>query len=211
VHSAAAEVIGFEEDLLVNVYGWTDGAEHTTSLWGADHQLRLWQDGELVADAQDDRMFATMPQEPTPMRLEYSGTRHDGWPFASRVSAEWEFTAGPGGEIESRLPLLDVDYDVAGLGLDGTAPRRTTITINADTPDGGRGTAAASARVRWSVDDGATWRRAEARPKGGGAFEVTIAAPRGTERVSLDVAASNPRGSVHETTIGAYLVGAGLP
>jgi subtilisin family serine protease len=206
VHSPAAEVIDVTEDLLVAVSGWTDGDEHTNSLW-ADHRFRLWQDGELVADTEDEWTIVPMPGEPTPIRLEYSGTRDDGWPVASRVSAEWEFTAGPAGEIDSRLPLLDVGYDVAGLSLDGTAPRRTTITIDASGPDGGQGAAATSARVRWSADDGATWRRAEVRPKGAGTFVVTVAAPRGTEQVSLDVEASNPDGSVHETTIGAYLVG----
>ena len=206
VHSSTAEVIDYTEELAVAASGWTDGDEHTSSLWGADHELRLWQDGELVAETEEGWMFVPMPQEPTPLRLEYSGTRHDSWPLASRVTGEWEFTAGPAGEIDSRLPLLDVDYDVAGLSLDGTAPRRTTITVNASVPDGGGGTAATSARVRWSADDGATWRRAEVRPKGDGTFVVTIAAPRGTEQVSLDVEASNPASSVHETTIGAYLV-----
>jgi hypothetical protein len=123
------------------------------------------------------------------------------------VTGAWEFTAGPAGEVDSLLPLLDVDYDVAGLALDGTAPRRTTIAVNAGVPDGGSGAAATSAKIRWSTDDGATWRRAEARPKGDGTFVVTIAAPRGTEQISLDVEASNPQGSVHETAIGAYLVG----
>lgn len=206
VHSAAAEAIDFAGDLGVSVSGWTDGDEHTNTLV-TDHRFRLWQGGELVADTEEDWAIVPMPGEPTPSRLEYSGTRDDGWPLAPRVSAEWEFTAGPAGEPDSRLPLLDVGYDVAGLGLDGAAPRRTTVTINASGPDGGQGAAATSARVRWSADDGATWHRAEVRPKGHGTFAVTVAAPRGTERVSLDVEASNADSSVHETTIGAYLVG----
>ncbi len=207
VHSSTAQVRDIVEDLLVTVSGWTDGDEHSNSLWGADHQLRLWQDGRLVTDTQDVQMFVPMPQEPTPFRLEYSGTRDDGWPTGPRVTGAWEFTAGPAGEVDSLLPLLDVDYDVEGLALDGTAPRRTKLTVNASVPDGGDGPAATSARIRWSADDGATWRRAEARPKGNGTFVVTIAAPPGTEQISLDVEASNPQGSVHETTIGAYLVG----
>lgn len=36
---------------------------------------------------------------------------------------------------------------------------------------------------------------------------LTVAAPSGAEQISLDVEASNPQGSVHETTIGAYQVG----
>jgi subtilisin family serine protease len=207
VHSSTAQVRDSREVLLVTLSGWTDGDEHANSLWDADHRLRLWQDGELVADAGDVRMIVPMPQELTPFRLEYSGTRDDGWPTAPRVTGTWEFTAGPAGELDSLLPLLDVDYDVAGLTLGGTAPRRTTITVNAGAPDGGSGAAATSAQVRWSADDGATWRRAEARPKGDGTFEVTVAAPSGAQQVSLDVKASNSTGSVHETTIGAYLVG----
>lgn len=207
VHSSTAQVRDAREDLFVTVAGWTDGDEHSNSHWDAGHRLRLWQDGELVTDTQDVETFVPMPQEPTPFRLEYSGTRDDGWPTAPRVSGAWEFTAGPAGEVDSLLPLLDVDYDVAGLALDGAAPRRTKITVNAGVPDGGDGSAATSARVRWSADDGVTWRHAEARPKGDGTFEVTVAAPQGTEQVSLDVEASNPDGSVHETTIGAYLVG----
>jgi subtilisin family serine protease len=206
VHSTTPVVRNLVDELYVSAEGWTDGDEHSNLFLNADDRMRLWQDGELVADTQDLDMFVPMPQEPTAMRLEYSGTRDDGWPTAPRVSGVWEFTAGPAGDIDY-LPLLDVDYDVAGLGLDGTAPRGTTIAVNARVPDGESGAAATSARVRWSADDGATWRRAEARPKGDGTFVVTIAAPRGTEQISLDVEASNPQGSVHETTIGAYLVG----
>ena len=207
VHSSTAQVRDGREDLFVALSGWTDGDEHSNSFWDAAHRVRLWQDGELVTDTEDVQLIVPMPQESTPMRLEYSGTRQDGWPTAPQVSSTWEFTAGPAGEIDSLLPLLDVDYDVAGLALDGTAPRRTTVTVNAGAPDGGAGSAATSARVRWSADDGATWRRADARPKGDGTFAVTIVAPSGAEQISLDVEASNPDGSVHETTIGAYLVG----
>lgn len=206
VHSSTAVVQDAREELLISVAGWTDGDEHSNLFTEGDDRLRLWQDGELVADTQDLDVFVPMPQEPTPMRLEYSGTRQDGWPTAPRVKGVWEFPAGPAGDTEY-LPMLDVDYDVAGLGLDGTAPRRATVTVNVGVPHGESGSPASSARVRWSADDGATWRRAEARPKGNGTFEVTIAAPQGTEQVSLDVQASNSQGSVHETTIGAYLVG----
>jgi subtilisin family serine protease len=207
VHSSSAQVRDSRENLLVTLSGWTDGDEHWSSLWDTDHQVRLWQDGELVTDTQGARVVVPMPQEPTPLRLEYSGARDDGWPTAPRVTGVWEFTAGPAGELDSLLPLLDVDYDVAGLGLDGTAPRRTTVTINARARDRSVGAVATSAQVRWSADDGATWRRAETRPKGDGTFEVTIEAPSGAEQISLEVKASNPAGSVHETTIGAYLVG----
>lgn len=206
VHSTTPVVRNLVDELYVSAEGWTDGDEHSNLFLNADDRMRLWQDGELVADTNDLDMFVPMPPELTPMRLEYSGTRNDGWPTAPRVSGVWEFTAGPAGDIDY-LPLLDVDYDVAGLGLDGTAPRRATVTVNVGTPHGGDGSVATSARVRWSADDGATWRRAEARPKGNGTFVVTIAAPQGAEQVSLDVEASNSQGSVHETTIGAYLVG----
>ncbi|WP_423463649.1 S8 family serine peptidase [Promicromonospora sp. MS192] len=207
VHSSSAQVRDSRENLLVTLSGWTDGDDHWSSLWDADHRVRLWQDGELVSDTQGARVVVPMPQEPTPLRLEYSGTRDDGWPTAPRVTGVWEFTAGPAGELDSLLPLLDVDYAVAGLGLDGIAPRRTTITIDARASDGGAGSAATSAQVRWSSDDGATWHRAVARPKGDGTFVLTVAAPSGAEQISLDVEASNPQGSVHETTIGAYQVG----
>lgn len=200
VHSSAALSADRGDDFLLYISGWGDGDAHTNVLYGANEQMRLWRDGDLITEG--TQLTVPMPEEPTPFRLEYSGTRDDGWLTAPRVSGEWEFTAGPAGELDSRLALLDVDYDVAGLRLDGTAPRRTTITVNAVAP--GR-SSATSARVSWSADDGATWQRVATRSMGHGKFAVEVVVPAGTERVSLDVKASNAQGSVHETTIGAYV------
>ncbi|GAA1869084.1 S8 family serine peptidase [Myceligenerans crystallogenes] len=212
-HSVSATATTSRDGLEVTATGWTDGDGHLFQVpqWasaGFDQRLRLWREDDLLTDVPQGRAVVPVPNGRRAMRLAYDGDRRSPWPTAPGVSAEWEFPAQPpSGDRETRLPLLQVAYDVAGLGLDGTAPGRTTVTVTAVAPDGGRRAAAEAATLWWSPDDGVTWHEAATTGTGDGVFSATVDAPPGTRRVSLRVEAESPDGVVRETTVGAYTIG----
>lgn len=139
-----------------------------------------------------------------------SSAHHDSpeWKLGTRITDTWRFRSEHTGD-ERPLPLLDTRYDMAGLDGDNSVAENREFTfglgIGRQTGvSGGAGIERVS--VRYSTDDGATWRAAEVRGRDGDR-RVTVPAT-GTGWVSLQVTAADRSGaSVTETVTRAYRVG----
>lgn len=102
-------------------------------------------------------------------------------------------------------PMMTLDYQVGGLGLDGrTSPGRQFIGLDAGHIQIGGHARITGASVHVSADGGKTWRHATVRAAGAGRFTVTFMAHAHTE-ICLRVAATDAvGGSITETIRDAY-------
>jgi hypothetical protein len=102
-------------------------------------------------------------------------------------------------------PMITLDYQVAGLGLDGaTGPGRQAIAITVGHIQLPPSVRITRMRVQVSLNGGRTWQRAQARAAGAGRFSVTFTAPPSAQ-VSLRVTAADRAGnSLSETILRAY-------
>ncbi|MGO9079352.1 MAG: hypothetical protein ACLQDY_09965 [Streptosporangiaceae bacterium] len=107
-------------------------------------------------------------------------------------------------------PLLDLDYQVHGLALDGTtAPGRQVIGLAVGHVPPARGASVTDVAAWASGNGGRTWRRAAVTRTSRGRFRLSFTAAGGTA-VTLRVAARDAAGgSVTETIQRAYAVRAG--
>jgi hypothetical protein len=186
--------------LVVAPDGWSDSAGNMLQSWGEDDEhVTVWQDGEVVVDDASGWAELTMPPGGADYRVSYRGTAgSERWYTAKHVTGEWTFHAEPVGEDEY-VPreLLDVRYDVARIGPQGTAPRRTTVGVEVTGAEGD-----ATVRLWWSANDGEDWR--EARIRNGVAV---VNAPKGTSAVSLRAEVTDAAGNcLQETVRQAYTV-----
>jgi len=129
--------------------------------------------------------------------------------LSTSVTSEWEFHARSDVAEEALPPVLDTTWDVRGLDPSGSAPATTRVRVDAGYPDGAYDTSTVEgARLWWSSDDGATWRRAKVTRTVDGTFVAAVRAPAGAEHVSLKVEAWDAAGaSVTKAVVRAYAVG----
>lgn len=112
-------------------------------------------------------------------------------------SGERAFRAEPGGARYARRDLLDLRYDVAGIGPQGHAPRSTEVPVRAVVGDG-----EAVTGPSWSADGGATWTESELVDG-----VAAVDAPEGSSTNSLRATASDTAGeTITETVPDACLV-----
>lgn len=187
------------EDRLDITTGWSDSAGNLFYESGEDDQrLVVRQDGEVVADETSGQASVTVPQAGADYQVAFDGARgSDQWYTGAAVSGRWTFRAEPGAQERAAHDLLDVRYDVTGIGPRGKAPRDTEVAVSAV---GGKGASATG--LSWSADGGETWTEAELTDG-----VAVVDAPEGASRVSLRTEASNDAGAtVTETVRDAYLV-----
>ncbi|MFC4629368.1 S8 family serine peptidase [Promicromonospora alba] len=205
--------IGTWGDLLrlgLDAFVDSDG-QHINSL-DKPGKVRVWQDGTEIVDEDEIFFGLPIPVEGADYRVVLDAERAaPWWNRSTRESTEWTFHAEPGepdpdGEPPFvRLPVLDVAYDVAGMDLANNAPRRTTATVTVGHQAGSTGGTVTGARLSWSPDDGATWRKATLRRTGAGVYTADLRVPKGTEHVSLRVEAKDKAGTtIKQTVIRAY-------
>lgn len=180
-------------------------------LWGSDvgERLRVWQDGELIEDVPEPYSFPTVPEGGADYRLLYESTPGEpAYRLATSVTAEWKFHARSDVGDDVSPPLLDTTWDVRGVDPSGSAPATTRVRVDVGYPDGAYDTSTVEgARLWWSSDDGATWRRAKVIPTGDGTFVAAVKAQAGAEHVSLKIEAWDAAGaSVTKTVVRAYAV-----
>lgn len=196
------------DSLALVLPGWTDGEGHASSGEDLSEHLRVWQDGTQVIDVDDRRADVPVPAEGADHRVVLDAERAaPWWNRSTRVRTEWAFHAEQSGSgaPSVKLPVLDVAYDVAGMDLANKAPRRTTATVTVGHQAGSTGGAVTGARLSWSPDDGATWRKATLRRTGAGVYTADLRAPKGTDHVSLRVEAKDKAGTtIEQTVIRAY-------
>ncbi|GAA1856887.1 S8 family serine peptidase [Myceligenerans crystallogenes] len=197
VHSPVGVTVRTPDRLAVTPGLWVDADGHGYSaLVDEEVRLTVWQDGELVAQEPAGVVDVPLPAGGAGYRVALEAAHGSGaWATSPEVSAEWTFRAEPG---SGEHALLDVSYDVAGIGLDGRAPAETEVALDVTGADGD-----AVVGLSWSDDDGATWHPAEVT---GGVAAITAPATAG--HVSLRAEVSDAAGNtVTETVRRAYLVG----
>jgi subtilisin family serine protease len=195
------------DGLALVLPGWTDGEGHASSGEDQSEHLGVWQDGTQVTDVDGYSADVPVPAEGADYRVVLDAERAaPWWNRSTRVSTEWAFHAEQAGSGASvKLPVLDVAYDLAGMDLANKAPRRTTATVTVGHQVGSTGGAVTGARLSWSPDDGATWRKATLRRTAAGVYTADLRVPKGTEHVSLRVQAKDRAGTtIEQTVIRAY-------
>ncbi|GAB3421277.1 S8 family peptidase [Flindersiella endophytica] len=94
------------------VSAFTDQADRTSESDDAQHRLRLYRDGELLADEPYNGIWTEVPEGAATYKLELSSERSfDWWKHSTKLSSAWTFHS-EGGAEEKRLPLLLVNYDL---------------------------------------------------------------------------------------------------
>jgi subtilisin family serine protease len=197
-----------DDTLALVLPGWTDGEGNASSGPEQSDRLRVWQDGTQVTDVDGHQADVPVPAGGADYRVVLDADRDASWwNRSTKLSTEWTFHAEPGGSREKpvNLPVLDVAYDVDGMDLANKAPRRTTATVTVGHQAGSTGGTVTQARLSWSPDDGATWRKATLRRTGAGVYTADLRVPKGTEHVSLRVEAKDSAGTtIKQTVIRAY-------
>ncbi|MPZ25654.1 MAG: S8 family serine peptidase [Micromonosporaceae bacterium] len=200
---AGTPVVRSGDTLSLAVPEWVDASRH----WGLRHTsvdttaFRLFQDGELVAEAARPSGDFPLSPQPASYRLEVDVSRTaDWWPTSTATRTAWtvESARPPAGQ-EAVLPVLLVDYQ-AELDLTNTAPRRLlpTLDLAVRHQPGADGARIAGARVSVSYDDGDSWHRALVLPRGGGEFTailLPVIPPADAEFASLRVEAWDRAGN----------------
>ncbi|GAB2478571.1 S8 family serine peptidase [Promicromonospora xylanilytica] len=190
---------GLGGDQLDILTDWSDSTGNLGAGQGPDDvHLVVRQDGQVVADERTGWATVTVPSSGADYEVTFDGTRgSDRWYTGAVVSGEWSFRAEPGPARYTRHDLLDLRYDVAGIGPQGDAPRTTQITVQAVGGDG-----ASVTDLSWSADGGATWTKATLTDG-----VTTVDAPEGASTISLRATASNTAGeTASETVQDAYLL-----
>lgn len=141
-----------------------------------------------------------------------SATSTDVWTWHSRpepgatIPVPW-FCIGPTKLTRhcAVQPMITLDYQVAGLALDGTASSgHQAVTITASHIQLAPTIPVTHLQVQVSFNGGKTWQQAAVRPAGHDRFGATFTAP-GSAQVSLRVTATDGAGdSLAETILQAY-------
>lgn len=200
-----------DDTLGVRLVPWSDAEGHPfASFNGQSTRLRVWQDGDAVADQTWPSAEVALPAGGAAHRVVLDATQEASWwERSTRTSTEWRFRAAPGAAAPA---VLDVGYTVKGLDARNEAPRGTRVTLTVGPVAGGPDGRSAknrvtSARLWWSADDGSTWHAVPLADRRAGAFTGTVRVPRGTEHVSLRVEARDASGgTVKQTVTRAYTV-----
>jgi hypothetical protein len=101
--------------------------------------------------------------------------------------------------------MMTLEYDVAGLGLNESAPAgQQAVIIAAGHLQLAKAASVTGATVSASFDGGKTWQKATVTPLGGGRFKATFTAPAGATVALRTTAKDAAGGSVSETITGAY-------
>ncbi|GAA3657784.1 S8 family serine peptidase [Nonomuraea antimicrobica] len=158
----------------------------------------LWQTNYLPSG------WGTVPPEKLPYRIEYDVVNEAAWAkLSTRTRGVWTF-GSEHAEGTKVMPLLLASFD-APVDLKNQAKsRKLGLTLRHQ--EGAEQSAIKDVSLEVSYDDGATWKPARLRDKGGQSYETTLdRSPSGF--VSLRVNASDVDGNtVSQEAIRAYAV-----
>jgi hypothetical protein len=188
----------------------------------ASTRLRVYRGTTLLTDQRDVYgAEVTVPAAAQRYRVVYRQTRAAPWiRLGTRSTTEWGFRSGhptartapadwtcPEGTGECAvLPLLVPSYEVPVGPLGRVAAGPGTIRVTLAPTQGAPASPVDTAGVRWSTDDGVTWRTAPVRSLGGGRFAADVVNPAGG-RVSLRLTGRDRAGNtITQTLVRAYAV-----
>ncbi|MET8530341.1 S8 family serine peptidase [Micromonospora sp. NPDC005172] len=184
--------------------GWGDGGGHIgeayanfdmvnrTTLYQGDKELD-WGNAEYL-------QVGGLSAQRLPYRLVVENDRA-AWtnPYSRQTRTEWGFSSAVTGEESAEvLPMIQLDYQVA-IGSDGTAKRRTPLTVVASQLPGVSGTVG-PVTVEVSYDDGTTWHRQRLSRHGDG-WRTSLDAPTKARFVSLRTTARDAAGNTVSQSI----------
>ncbi|WP_052744840.1 hypothetical protein [Micromonospora sp. HK10] len=145
----------------------------------------------------------TVPSGSATYRLTHTVTRASSWSRLSpEVRSEWQFVSA-GIRYQDPLPLLDIDFSVAGLDAQNAA---WSAPVRIDARAGSRryGVTPTLTGLEYSTDDGRTWAALPVGAAAGGT-SVELAVPAGAAFVSLRATASDDSGgSLRRTVLRAF-------
>ncbi|MCX4451333.1 S8 family serine peptidase [Streptomyces sp. NBC_01789] len=178
-----------------NVAMWSGGDDGHVGAGGGTKQTTLYRgDTQLVTSKAQSGRASNMTAGS--YRLVATGQRTTAaWPGTTSTSTTWGFDYKPlpTGTARANVPMLNLDYDV-DTDLQGTAKagKRLTLGLHSATYDGA--TAATSATLQVSYDDGATWQDAKLKRAGDDSWTTVLNTPRDAKSVSLRATAGAPGG-----------------
>jgi hypothetical protein len=168
---------------------------------------------------------ATLSPDPAVLRLALHTTLHSRLePLSTAAQTVWTWrsahesgsTLPPGWDCEGNIftnaracavePLMTLDYNVVGLGLNGTAPAgQQVVRLTAGHLQLSAATAVTGARVSVSFDGGQTWQRATVTGHGG-SYAAVFQAPAGALVTLRATATDAAGGSIAQTISNAYQI-----
>jgi hypothetical protein len=220
-------------DLEITVFAFSDntpghlGADESEPV-GAG-RFEVDQDGKKLAAGPDSQFVppVTLSNKPSVIRFVRTASRpaksfplssasRTVWTWRSRrepkatVPKQWVCEGHSGGKLTLTRrcviqPMMTLRYQVARLGLDGTAPAGSQhISMTAGHLQAAAQPAVTRLTLSVSFDGGRTWRPATVKATGHGRFAATFTAPRHALVTMRTTARDAARGSITETITRAY-------
>ncbi|QUC62644.1 S8 family serine peptidase [Streptomyces sp. A2-16] len=175
-------------------FGSVDNAQDTA-------KGKLYADGQLVGDTKLGGLGTfDVPAAKASYRLVLDARRTAGWgAYSSGTHTEWSF-ASAHTDQRTALPLLSVDYGVAGLDLLNRADRKHTSQLRVSVRDQSGSVKAGALKAWVSYDDGTSWKAVKVKHG-----ELQLKHPKGARFVSLRVQAADRSGNgVDQTVLRAF-------
>ncbi|MGO0575702.1 S8 family serine peptidase [Ornithinimicrobium panacihumi] len=168
-------------------------------------RIRMWLDGELVADQPGNVVESAAPAAGTPVRVKVeTSTNHPDWVLSTSASTDWSYRVpATGGEAEMvSADLLNVRYGLAGVDDYNATQKVARLSLRVLDGDGDRATGVKGVKVWMSTNDGGSWKAVKVTGKGADR-KVMIKAPKGADTISLKVQAWTKDAKVTDQVIDA--------
>ncbi|MFC4009567.1 S8 family serine peptidase [Nonomuraea purpurea] len=203
--SRSGDVLSLEMEGFVDAQG-NSGSAHTSDFArGLKTDVRLYQDDTLLWQTNYQASASgTVTPEKAGYRIEYTLTNEAEWAkMSTRTKAVWRFASEHTAE-PTALPLLMATFDTPADLRNQAGSRKLGLSLRHQ--QGARQDAIGNVSLEVSNDDGATWKQARLRDKGGRSYETTVdRSPSGF--VSLRLKAADVKGnSLTQEVIRAYAV-----
>lgn len=157
----------------------------------------LYKDGQQVGDTALGGLGTfDVAAAKASYRLVLDARRTAGWAtYSTGTHTEWSF-ASAHTDQRTALPLLSVDYDVAGLDLLNRVDRKHESELGLAVRTQAGSIKGADLKAWVSYDDGASWKTVKVK-----SGEVELKHPKGADFVSLRVRAADRNGSTVDQTV----------
>jgi hypothetical protein len=200
------------------------GSVTASGSYELDQNGKQLASGKVAPGTSAVALDANLSSQPATDRLVLNATRTGPlFGLSTQTQTIWTWRSAPepgatlpagwicpvGNQACAVQPMMTLLYQVAGLGLDGSAsPGNQLVVVNAGHLQLAPAAPVTAMTVAVSLNNGRTWRPAAVSALGGGRFAAAFAAPAPFLRpvyVSLRVQASDSAGnSITETVIRAY-------
>ncbi|MEU6714847.1 S8 family serine peptidase [Nonomuraea sp. NPDC046802] len=203
--SRSGDVLSVAMEGFVDADGNFSSAHTSDFERGLKTDLRLYQGDTLLWQTNYQASGSgTVTPDKSDFRIEYSLTNEAEWAkMSTRTKSVWTFSSEHT-EEPTALPLLMAAFDTPADLRNQAGSRKLGLSLSHQ--QGARQNAIGNLSLELSYDDGATWKQARLRDKGGRSYETTLdRSPSGF--VSLRLKAADVKGnSLTQEVIRAYAV-----